>query len=78
LATDLEAALKLEGDSRKAALSKLREQSLSELRRMQVRLQNDPALVVYRDNPFDHGAAWPQFAATLHNAEVDMLRGLKP
>ena len=78
LATDLEAALKLEGDSRKAALSKLREQSLSELRRMQVRLQNDPALIVYRDNPFDHGEAWPQFAATLHNAEVDMLRGLKP
>ncbi|MDF1717706.1 MAG: hypothetical protein P1U75_13675 [Antarcticimicrobium sp.] len=63
---------------KKADMATLRETVLSEIRRIANRIEDDPALEVYRDNPFDHGGSWPQFRATLLALETQVLKSLNP
>ncbi|TDK53681.1 hypothetical protein [Antarcticimicrobium luteum] len=63
---------------KKADMAILREKVLSEIRKIANRIEEDPALEVYRDNPFDHGGSWPQFRATLLALETQVLKSLNP
>lgn len=63
---------------KKADMATLRETVLSEIRKIANRIEDDPALEVYRDNPFDHGGSWPQFRATLLALETQVLKSLNP
>ena len=63
---------------KKADMATLRETVLSEIRRIANRIEDDPVLEVYRDNPFDHGGSWPQFRATLLALETQVLKSLNP
>jgi hypothetical protein len=68
----------LSGDPRKKALALAREQALAEVRRIRVETEKHPAVTVYRDNPMDKGASWPQFASTLHALDAEILTKLNP
>lgn len=70
--------LKKAGEERRAGLARLRESVLAELRRIRAETEKHPALAVYRDNPMDRGASWPQFAASLHAFDVEVLTKLDP
>ena len=71
-------ALILTGEPRKKAMALAREQALVEIRRIRAETDKHPALVVYRDNPIDKGASWPQFASALHKLDVEILTRLNP
>ncbi|MAC80432.1 MAG: hypothetical protein CML66_20470 [Rhodobacteraceae bacterium] len=63
---------------RKAGLATAREAALANVRDIRARLDADPALKVYRDNPFDKGASWPALASALHQLETRLIKDLDP
>lgn len=72
------AVAETDATKKKADLAKIREKALAEIRHIRGRLQDDPALAAYRDNPFDHGASWPPFEATLLRCETEVIKSLNP
>jgi len=62
---------------RRKLIPAVREKVLAALRALDARLKSDPYLQVYRDNPFDHGEAWPQFVASRHALEIQVIKRLK-
>ncbi|WP_428927794.1 hypothetical protein [Marinibacterium sp. SX1] len=78
--TDVDDALALPTThpERKKRLALAREGALAAVRDIRAGLDADPALKVYRDNPFDKGAAWPAVVAALHDLETRIIRDLDP
>ena len=68
----------LSDKERKDLLAKLREDSLKDLRRMRSRLDSDPALEIYRNNPIDRGQSWVRLSGTILKLENEILTQLKP
>lgn len=63
---------------RKKLFAITREMALAEVRRIRKSTEDDPALKLYRDNPFDHGIGWAQYIVTLHLLEKKITTSLKP
>jgi hypothetical protein len=63
---------------RKKLFAIAREMALAEVRRIRKSTEDDPALKLYRDNPFDHGIGWAQYIVTLHLLEKKITTSLKP
>ncbi|TNJ48377.1 hypothetical protein [Phaeobacter sp. B1627] len=63
---------------KKAIMAQLREDTLKQVRRIRTRLESDPALEIYRNNPLDRGQTWVQLTATLLNMETEILKNLAP
>jgi hypothetical protein len=79
LQAEVDAAVaETDATKKKADLAKIREKTLTEIRRIRGRLRDDPALAAYRDNPFDHGASWPQFEAAILSCETEVIKSLNP
>lgn len=78
--TDIDTALALDPTDprRRAAVATAREAALAHVRDIRARLDADPALKVYRDNPFDKGASWPTVVSALHQLETRLIRDLDP
>ncbi|MBI1169968.1 hypothetical protein GC209_01095 [bacterium] len=64
--------------ARKKLFAVTRELALAEVRRIRKSTEDDPALKLYRDNPFDKGIGWAQFIVTLHLLEKKITTSLKP
>ena len=69
---------KLDLKEKKAIISKIREDTLKQVRRIRSRLESDPAFEIYRNNPIDRGQTWVQLTATLLNMETTILKDLAP
>lgn len=78
--TDIDTALALAPTDprRRAAVATAREAALAHVRDIRARLDADPALKVYRDNPFDKGASWTTVVSALHELETRLIRDLDP
>jgi hypothetical protein len=78
LQDEINAAFATDASTQKKDMAKVREKVMTEIRRVQDRVEGDPGLAIYRDNPFDHGASWPQFKAALLALETQVLKSLNP